>query len=96
MGTGEVTALFRQPFHVRCLDIGMSTQKAHPIVEIVETDHENVGLRPVLISEHFCGEKQEQQEGELPTKLHLAMLPLCSARCNLEFVISAFVFVGFE
>ena len=43
MGVGENTTLFCQRIHVRRDDFGMAAEEAGPVIEIVDTDHQDVG-----------------------------------------------------
>ena len=43
MGLFKEYALFRKPVDIWCLRLGMSSEAAHPIVQIVDRDEQNVG-----------------------------------------------------
>ena len=42
MSVGEISAPLRQPVHVRGQHVGVAPEKSRPVVQIVDTDHQNI------------------------------------------------------
>lgn len=45
MGVGEVAPLVGERIHVGCADIRMAAEKPGPVIEIIDTDHQDVRAR---------------------------------------------------
>ena len=49
MGVRKIATLLGKAIHVRSFDIGVSSKKADPVIQVVDADHQDVGRAGVLL-----------------------------------------------